>query len=61
MLKFQASNFGNQNTSTNYELLDSVNIRDFSARHCAKEFSHIFNLYNMFTVEETEAYRRWVS
>lgn len=52
MLKFQASNFGNQNTSASYELLDSINIRDFSARHCAKEFSHIFNLYNMFTSGE---------
>lgn len=58
-LKFQTSNFGNKMTSPNWKLLCTINIfielRDFSASHCAKEFASVFNLNNIFTVEETEA------
>lgn len=35
----------------------SMLLRDFSARHCAKEFSNIFSLCKIFTVGACEAYR----
>ena len=60
-LGFQASNFDHQNASTSDKLLYTINApilwRSFSDIYRSKEFPKIFNLYNIFIVEETEASR----